>query len=62
MIFSEGIDGLKDKRKKNLIQQAIYMSTERRMDKGYVVYTHNGILFSLRKEGKCATSYSMYET
>ena len=37
------------------------MSINGRMDKQNVVYTYNGLLFSLKKEGNSDTRYNMDE-
>ena len=42
--------------------EATQVSTDGWMDKHTVVYTYNGILFSLNKEGNSAICYSMDET
>ena len=41
--------------------EAIQVSTEVWMDKQNLVYTHNGILGSLKKKGNSDTSYNMAE-
>ena len=41
--------------------EANQVSTGGWMDKQNVVYTYNGILFSLQKEGNCDLSYNMDE-